>query len=213
MSKNTRTRILLVAVASLLLVTMAVGGTLAWLVDSTTPVINEFTASGIDISLEETEQNWTMQLIPGTEKEKDPIVSVEKTTTVDIILFVKFENSAPDCLTYTSTLATPDWTYDTTNDVWYRLVAANDVKAEFDCTEENCEDTTLHWHMLEGDIVSVANTVTKDATNATGSMTWTAWAIQQTGFVEDGAVTNVTEAFKLAQSNGSYATSADIPTT
>ena len=53
MSKNTRTRILLTAVAALLLVAMTVGGTLAWLQDTSDTVENTFTASNIDVELDE----------------------------------------------------------------------------------------------------------------------------------------------------------------
>lgn len=238
MSKNTRNRILLTAVAALLLVCVAVGGTLAWLVDQTSPVVNEFTATGIDIDLTEDKDDdnkWTMEMIPGTSKAKNPTVIVEKATTVDIILFVKFDNHAPEALTYTSNLSSANgWTNGTANDigtdVWYRKVSAAEIKAGTTCTLTGCtESGTLHWHLL-ADVVTpntadgndcgsvmVANTITKDATTnqiAGGTMTWTAWAIQQAGFVdEDGTITDLVSAYKLAQTTGAYATVDDIPTT
>lgn len=238
MSKNTRNRILLTAVAALLLVCVAVGGTLAWLVDQTTPVVNEFKTTGIDIDLTETKNDgdkWTMEMIPGTSESKNPTVSVEKTTTVDIILFVKFDNQAPSGLNYTSNLnTTNDWSQGTADDigtdVWYRKVSAAEIKAGTTCDLTGCTKSgTLHWHLL-ADVVTpgtadandcgsvmVANTVTKDSTTnqiAGGTMTWTAWAIQQAGFVDAaGAITDLESAYKLAQTNGSYATVSDIPTT
>lgn len=76
MSKNTRTRILLTAVAALLLVVMAVGGTLAWLVDTTEKVENTFTTTDIEITLDEASAK-TFELIPGTTYEKNPVATVK----------------------------------------------------------------------------------------------------------------------------------------
>ena len=210
MSKNTRTRILLTAVAALLLVVMTVGGTLAWLADTTTAVTNTFDATGIDISLEESNTPWKMEMIPGTEKAKDPKVTVEDKTDVDIILFVQFTETVDEAyLTYTSTLTEANgWEYDDTNKVYYRLVSATDVAKDFACSEKDCTDKDVHWHMLAGDKVSIAGSVTKNGENAIpgGTMTWQAWAIQQTGFVTDGEVDNVTDAFTLAKANGVVST-------
>ena len=207
-------KILALALAAVLLVAVGVGGTLAWLADTTDAVENTFTAAGIDISLEETKNydtnndgtndSWQMQMIPGTSANKDPKVTVEDATTVDIILFVEFTQNVTD-LTYTSTLKAPDWTNIENTNVWYRLVSAADVAKEFACTESGCQDKDLHWHMLAGDKVEVKNTVTEN--NNGGTMKWQAWAIQQTGFVgEDGKVTNVANALQLAKANGVVST-------
>ena len=183
--KNTK-RILLAAVAALLLVAVSVGGTLAWLTAKTDPVTNTFTAAGIDIELTETKDpdgNWSMQLIPGTSKTKDPVVKVIRThedeetgatvqgTDVDIYLFVKFEDTmAGTCLTYESNLNTTNgWTaLDGVENVWYRVVPATEANPVY--------------HLLKDDTVSVASTVDKSQTNVSGSMTYTAYAIQTEGF-------------------------------
>lgn len=187
--KNTK-RILLAAVAALLLVAVSVGGTLAWLVDNTAPVTNTFTAAGIDIELTETKDpdgNWSMQLIPGTSKTKNPVVTVIRThedeegntvqgTDVDIYLFVKFEDTmARTCLTYESNLNENNgWTKLTgvegVDDVWYRVVLATEANPVY--------------HLLKDDTVSVASTVDKSQTNVSGSMTYTAYAIQTEGFAD-----------------------------
>lgn len=182
--KNTK-RILLVAVAALLLVAVSVGGTLAWLVDNTDPVTNTFTAAGIDIELTETKDpdgNWSMQLIPGTSKTKNPVVTVIRThedeegntvqgTDVDIYLFVKFEDTmAGTCLTYESNLNEDNgwFALDGVANVWYRVVRATEANPVY--------------HLLKDDTVSVASTVDKSRTNVSGSMTYTAYAIQTEGF-------------------------------
>jgi len=79
---------------SLVLVMMmvAVGGTIAWLQDSTETVTNSFTTSNIDIWMTETKNGETQvsstkegqaistsfQMIPGGESKKDPKVVIEK---------------------------------------------------------------------------------------------------------------------------------------
>lgn len=70
MSKNTRNRILLTAVAALLLVCVTVGGTMAWLVANTNAVTNTFTTSDLNVDIEETKREY--QIIPGGDDDKDP---------------------------------------------------------------------------------------------------------------------------------------------
>lgn len=177
MSKNTRTRILLVAVASLLLVTMAVGSTMAWLQDVTKSVKNEFIKTGIDIELTETipegEEKWEMEMIPGTEKDKNPTVTVDTTkTTVPIYVFVKVdETKKPANLTYELNLSAQKFQLlDATNypGVWYRVWDPETDKYDYS------------WNILKDNIVKVLNTV--EATNgeiAGGELVFQAWAIQR----------------------------------
>ncbi|MFI3326877.1 MAG: SipW-dependent-type signal peptide-containing protein [Clostridia bacterium] len=81
MKKYLKPMIALVLVASL-----AIGGTLAYLTDSTAEVTNTFTPDDdIDIYLTETEQDYT--LIPGQATEKDPEVTVESGSS-DAYVFV-----------------------------------------------------------------------------------------------------------------------------
>lgn len=189
MSKNTRNRILLTALAALLLVTLTIGGTMAWLVDTTGEVKNTFTTAGIDIDLTETKKG-PYKLVPGQKHNKNPIVSVVRDTTdVDIYLFVEFTetNNPSTYLTYTSTLtAANGWTQGTgtgeggngiPTNVWYRTVAAN---ATTTCSVEGCT-TNPHWHLLDGDTITVKDTVTKEnmATAATAQLAYKAYAIQK----------------------------------
>lgn len=208
MSKNTRNRILLTALAALLLVVVAVGGTVAWLTDRSEQITNTFTTAGIDIELKETNKpdgtvvedgvsDWSAQLIPGEKYAKNPVVSVLKETDVDIWLFVKYDenNINPEgkaALSYTSTLSETDsgWTQGTgkgdggnglPTDVWYRTVEANTIAT---ATKGTCCDLeVLHWHLLKDDMVSIVDEITKDQiADGSGTMTWTAYAIQKTGF-------------------------------
>lgn len=87
-----------------LVVVCIVGGTLAWLTATTTPVVNTFTTSDINITLEETgatNNANSYQMIPGYTITKDPKVTV-KAGSQKCYLFVKLEKSAnfDDFLTY-----------------------------------------------------------------------------------------------------------------
>ena len=215
-------KILVLALAALLLVAVSVAGTVAYLTATTDPVENTFTPAGIKITLDEeagvVEGNWTMPTIPGTSKDKDPIVAVEKDTTTDIWLFVKFdEEVSKETVEYTSNLNDGNgWTKidGITENVWYRPVSATDIKAGTPCT--NCrKDGTLHYHLLADDTVSINKNATADATSHKiegGKMTWTAYAIQQTALTgaNDAVLdeTQIVEIYKLA---GGTATPSTTP--
>lgn len=168
--------------AVVLLMVATVGGTLAWLTDSTDAVTNTFTATDIKVTLTETfntdsnndgtNDKWQAQMIPGYTYTKDPKVEVS-TDSVDCYLFVKFEetNDPSTYLTYTSTLtAANGWTQgdgtDIPTNVWYRKVMAS--------------DTTRSWGLLSGNNISVKDSVNKDNMNtaASASLTYTAYASQ-----------------------------------
>ena len=77
---------------------MAVGGTIAWLMDSTAPVVNTFTVGDIEITL--TEEAGTIvdgkhqfKVTPGVDFAKDPKVTVLKDSE-KCWLFVTVEESA-----------------------------------------------------------------------------------------------------------------------
>ena len=81
---------LILGLALVTLMGTAVGGTLAWLMDDTDPVVNTFTDSNITIDLDET--TTTYKMIPGWTIAKDPYVTVEANSE-DCWLFVKVTES------------------------------------------------------------------------------------------------------------------------
>lgn len=182
MSKNTRNRILLTAVAALLLVVMTVGGTLAWLTDSTEQVTNTFSPSDIHISLEESVDD-DLQLIPGKEYEKIPVVAVDdEHTSVDIYLFVEFIESegSKNYLTYNSTLTEANgWKLvDGEDNVWYREVADDAEVQSWTLLGDYTNATTNEKYQ-----VKVIEDLTADDThNTTVTLTYKAYAIQKDGF-------------------------------
>ena len=80
-----------VLTALVLLVGCAIGGTVAWLTDKTTPVTNTFTAGKVGVTLTETTTDYKM--IPGHTISKNPIASVTAESE-DCYLFVKVTKSS-----------------------------------------------------------------------------------------------------------------------
>lgn len=87
-NRKTRTglrRMLLTLALVLVVAAASVGGTIAWLTDQTQEVKNTFTVGDVDITLTETgttkdasgNDSKTFHIIPGTNYEKDPTVTVE----------------------------------------------------------------------------------------------------------------------------------------
>ena len=190
-------RTLALILALVLVFGAAVGGTIAYLTDTTDSITNTFTVGKVAITLTETfntdtdsdgeEDAWQAQLIPGTTYTKDPVVTVTADSE-DCWLFVKFEeNGNPSTyLTYTSNLtAANGWTQgDNTNipsNVWYRAVAKDATVKSFQLLAGNDDYAT--------GCISVKDTVTNQnmntATNA--QLVYTAYACQKSGFETDAA--------------------------
>ena len=77
--------------ACVMVLGVAIGGSLAWLTDTSGTVTNTFTDSDINIALEETTENYKM--IPGWTIAKDPKVTIEAGSEACYV-FVKIEKSA-----------------------------------------------------------------------------------------------------------------------
>lgn len=163
-------------VALALVLCFAIGGTLAWLVDNSGPVVNTFTYGDINIDLSESTGN-EYKMIPGNNITKDPKVTVEKDSEA-CWLFVKVEKSA----TYNSYLAdyaiATGWTaLDGVAGVYYREVDADTAKAG------------TSYQVLAEDTVTVLDSVKKsdmeaikNGTVAKPTLTFTAYAVQKDGF-------------------------------
>lgn len=85
--RNVSNKTVAIPLALVLAIGCAVGGTLAWLISKTDPVVNTFTYGDINIGLEETTgSNYT--ITPGMDITKDPKVTV-KANSEACWLFVK----------------------------------------------------------------------------------------------------------------------------
>lgn len=189
--KNSGKKMFVAMLAIALLIGCTIGGTIAWLMDSTDAVVNTFSPSDIEITLTETFNTdtnndnkldaWQQEMVPGKEYDKNPVVAVDGTKTdIDCYLFVRFveEGNPSAYLTYTSTLTTANgWTQvPGTTGVWYRIV--------------NVADSTKEWHLLDGDKITVkGDAVTKEnmATASQAKLTYEAYAIQTVGFEDNPA--------------------------
>ena len=173
-------RALLLVLALALVLGGVLGGTLAWLSARTAPVTNTFTASDIDITLEESD-GLDLKMVPGCTVTKDPKVTVAAGSEA-CYLFVKLEKSANFDAFMTNTVA-DGWTaLDGVDGVYYRTVAAADI------------GTT--YSVLKDDQVTVKDTVTKEMMNALTdatrpTLTVTAYAAQM--------MKNNTESFTAAE--------------
>lgn len=197
--------VLVMVLAMLLVCVMSVGGTIAWLTATTSPVINTFTSGNVAITLNEGEvyelgatgttdanlgtftddgatrvMDNTYQIIPGNKYDKDPTVTV-KANSEDCYLFVKFEEgNAANYLTYTSTLTTEnDWTQGDgatiPANVWYRVVDKATTDQSWVLLQEQGTAPDTYYLEVKSDITNGSS-----MTNAAASeLKWTAYAIQK----------------------------------
>ena len=192
MSKNTRNRILLTAIAALLLVAVAVGGTMAYLQASTTAVVNEFTPSNINVKLEETpntdDGKWTAQLIPGVEYDKNPHVTVTgHKDNVASYLFVKVTGAA-DAATYLDDI---NYFYEA-NTEWKELDATNYPGVYYlELTAEEAQ-AGVEVDLITGNKVKVKSDLNADVlATANFNLSFQAWIIQQATFTPATAYAQV----------------------
>lgn len=172
------------AVLALVLVLgCALGGTVAWLVAKSDPVVNTFTYGDININLEETTGS-SYKIIPGVDIAKDPKVAVEADSEA-CWLFVKVDEVGTfvaDKVTYS---VADGWTQgDGTKipkNVYYREVSAADAK------------NGASYYVLEGDtdhpngVVNVSDRLTKEdikGITTQPTLTFTAYAVQKDGIAD-----------------------------
>lgn len=152
-----------------LIVCATVAGTLAWLTDTTAPVVNTFTVGDINIELKET-TGETYKMVPGIELVKDPTVTV-KAGSEACWLFVKVEKSGNFDSFMTFEMADGWIALSGHAGVYYRNVDATNADTGFD--------------VLKNNNVMVRDTVTKtmleDAKTNAPTLTFTAYAVQKDG--------------------------------
>lgn len=164
-------------VALALVLCFAIGGTLAWLVAKTDPVVNTFTYGDINIDLSESD-DLDLKMIPGNTITKDPKVTVEAGSEA-CWLFVKVEKSG-NFDTFMSYAIAEGWTQ-------LKEDAEGVVITDLICYREVTATTTdMDFDVLANDSVWVKDTVTKDMLNADDfdepTLTFTAYAVQKDGF-------------------------------
>ena len=166
--KQRNRRIALVLCVMFAVLAVSVGGTVAWLTDTTDSVVNTFTAGDINIELAESE-DLDLKMVPGNTITKDPKVTV-KAGSEACWLFVKVEKS-DNFDTFMSYEMAEGWTLvpGQTN-VYYREVGAATTDSSFAVIKDNK--------------VTVKEEVTKQQLNALTTetrptLTFTAYAVQK----------------------------------
>lgn len=175
---------LITILATVLVCCFAVGGTLAWLMDTSETLTNVFTVGNIDISLAETKTEFKM--VPGNTVAKDPIITV-KSGSEECYVFVKVEvqnNTFTDDSKYLTVELTGDWTA-LSGDVYYYKTTVNALG----------EAQTIH--VLKNDQVKVNDSVTKAMMDAIGddnkpTVIVTAYAVQVEAGADAAAAWNAT---------------------
>ena len=200
---------------------IAIGGTIAWLQDTTKTVTNEFTTTDISVTLTEegatagTDGNMTREyeFVPSVNLPKAPYVTAS--CDVDYYVFVKVEpvgwvkdindnykyilyDGEVECSVYSDPDSETDkgWMYLPTDDtdgyVYYQIKTGG----------EDFEDYVLTGDEVnENGVVIVKSTLTDEDMNPENgaqdniSLTFTAYAIQQVGF------DNATAAWNAAKTN------------
>lgn len=179
-----KTKKLMAAVAVALTLCVTIGGTLAWLTDSTGPVVNTFTVGNIDITLTETwntdmdedgdNDSWTGKMVPGNTITKDPTVTVEAGSEA-CWLFVKVEKSS-NLDTFIEYTMANGWTQlkdEDDNDVegvYYREVSASNDDQDFGVLADN--EVTVKDDVEKEDMDGLTE-------QTLPTLTFTAYAVQK----------------------------------
>lgn len=188
MTKKTRAkarRALLTLSLVLVMMVVAVGGTIAWLTDSTDPVTNTFSPSTVKIELDETTGD-EYKMLPNVEIDKDPYVKVE-TGSEKCYVFVKIteENNLDHFINYE---VASDWD-EVEENVYYRIVDAADQNTELYILTDN--KVQVNANVTESDMEAL-----NDANEP--KLSFIAYAVQY----EELETTDIAEIWALAQTQG-----------
>lgn len=177
--RSVSSKMFVMMLALVLVFGCAVGGTIAWLVTKTDPVVNTFTYGDINIKLEENTGN-NYKIIPGVNIHKDPKVTVEADSEA-CWLFVKVEKEGEFARSVTYEIA-DGWMQLVNNSgenvdgVYYREVSAKDAQEG------------VSYYVLKGNdtypdgVISVDSLLTKTEVNniqTQPKLTFTAYAVQR----------------------------------
>lgn len=199
-------KIILTLMSVLLVFCSIIGGTVAWLVADTDPVVNTFTYGDINIDLDETDTELDgddnpntndYPMIPGNPITKDPKVTF-KANSENAWLFVKLDESAnfDDFMEYTVILDDP-----ATTDVIEGWTALEGEEGVY-WMAVNKADKDAEYYVIKDNTVTVKGEVTKEMLNALDAngasnypiLTVTAYAVQR-----DSNITTAADAWALAE--------------
>ena len=169
------TRAFVALLALVLVIGCVAGGTVAWLVAKTDPVVNTFTYGDINITLTET-TGPNYKIVPGVDISKDPKVTV-KANSEDCWLFVKVEESGTFVANKVTYAIADGWTQgDDTKipaNVYYRAVDAVTADTDFGVLKDN--KVIVSENLTKEEIKDIA---------AQPKLTFTAYAVQKDGIAD-----------------------------
>lgn len=191
--RGVTSKTLVLALVLMMVVGATIGGTIAWLTDTSDTVVNTFTDSDIEITLAESDtdlntagEQHDYKMVPGYTISKDPKVTVE-TGSEKCYLFVKLEESANFNSFLTYEIADGWTSLDGVDNVYYRIVDTAEMGTAYS--------------VLKGDKVTVLDSVTKTMMDGLSEanypkLTVTAYASQyqknaETAFTVNQAWTNI----------------------
>lgn len=190
-------KVALISFMACLVIFSVIGGSLAWLMTSTGPIVNIFTHGDIRITLTETKgekmsDGRYFKMTPGKVIEKDPKISV-LADSEDCWLFVKIEESTDKAIS--------DYIEYAIADGWTALQEAPGVY--FRTVDSSSDEQT--FSVLKGDKVSVKNSVTLEMLRALESsnypkMIFTGYAVQRDMSID--AIDSAAEAWALINQSG-----------
>ena len=193
--KWARLRLCAMCLAGCMLIVSVIGGSLAWLMTSTDPIVNVFTYGNIRIALTETKgevfsDGRYFKMTPGKAIDKDPKISVLPNSE-DCWLFIKIDESSDKKLSdYIEYTVAEGWTaLQEAPGVYFRTVDGSDEEQSFS--------------VLKADKVSVKGSVTLEMLQALNSanypkMTFTGYAVQRDMTID--AIDSAAEAWALISS-------------
>ena len=155
--RGVSTRAFVALLALVLVIGCVAGGTVAWLVAKTDPVVNTFTYGDINIELAETKPvNQQAKIIPGVDIEKDPKVTV-KANSEACWLFVKVEEEGTFVANKVTYSIATGWTQGDGSqipaNVYYRKVDAATTDLEFNVLKDN--KVTVSENLTKEDIKGI----------------------------------------------------------
>lgn len=192
--------------ALILILSTMIGGTMAWLITRTSPIVNTFTYGDINITLAETDTGKDddndpntnqYEMMPGETIVKDPVITVKKGSK-DNWLFVKMEKSDNFDTFMSYSIA----------DNWEQLVDddGNKIEGVFyqKVDESEVADADKEYIVIKDNFVTVRDDVSKDQLNALDEtdppsypvLNVTAYAVQRNSEIE--AIDSALDAWKLA---------------
>lgn len=174
--RSVSSRAFIALLALVLVIGCVAGGTVAWLVATTDTVTNTFTYGNINIDLTET-TGTDYKIIPGTNIEKDPKVTVTAGSEA-CWLFVKVEETGTFVEGKVTYAVANGWTQgngtEIPSNVYYREVSAEDANAG------------VNYYVLAGNatypngVITVSADLTKENIPAANpTLKITAYAVQK----------------------------------